>query len=137
MAELLESVPYLLAARLALPLRVVNDVPRRGFQDAGMSGGCTWRPFAIGESEWGDLARDLETRASGQRCQFVEPPDWVLRLYGRRCGSSRDPIGRDHRRHAPNRLACARHEVRVTARRFTGSVGKGTAERSVRCSEVR
>ena len=46
-AELLESIPYLLADRLLPPLRVVNDVLRRGVHDAGMSGGCSWRPFEI------------------------------------------------------------------------------------------
>ena len=75
--DLPASIPYVLSAGLVPPLRVVNDLFRKGLHDAGMSGGCTWEPFEITQSEWAALANDLEARAPGERCEVVEPPEWV------------------------------------------------------------
>ncbi len=77
LADLMASVPYLLSARLIPPLRVVNDVLRTGVHDAGMSGGCTWEPFEITASEWGEVAHALQALPRRRRCRFVEPPEWV------------------------------------------------------------
>jgi hypothetical protein len=77
LADLLASVPYLLSARLIPPLRVVNDVLRKGVRDAGMSGGSAWEPFEITQPEWEDLAGALKALPSRRKCSFVEPPEWV------------------------------------------------------------
>lgn len=75
--DLLSAVPYLLTARLILPLHVVNDVLIKGIYDAGMSGGCKWEPFQIDASEWNELRRAFEASQSGEAHEFVEPPEWV------------------------------------------------------------
>lgn len=77
LGDLLFSVPYLLSARLVPPLPVVNDLLETGGSDAGMSGGCTWEPFSITESEWNELVHELAARGSDDACAFVEPPEWV------------------------------------------------------------
>ena len=76
-ADLLEAIPYMLVPRLVPPWRVVNDLLRRGGGDAGMSGACAWEPFEITQAEWADVASDLDRRSPGERCEVVEPPDWV------------------------------------------------------------
>ena len=75
-SDLLLSIPYLLSSQLIPPLRVVNDLLMKGICDAGMSGGCTWDPFQITESDWNDLKEELAAPSSGNR-EFVEPPTWV------------------------------------------------------------
>ena len=78
LAELLDEVPGLLDNRIVPPLRVVNDVLRRGGVDAGMSGACAWEPFQIDEPAWRDLVERLTARSD--RCEFVEPPASVTTL---------------------------------------------------------
>ena len=74
----IDGVRSVLPVRWTDPqLLVVNDVFRRGIHDAGMSGGCSWRPFEITQSEWGEVAGALHARHAEDRCQFVEPPEWV------------------------------------------------------------
>ena len=75
-SDLLLSIPYLLSSQLVPPLHVVNDLLMKGIRDAGMSGGCTWEPFQITETDWKDLKHDLASPRSGNK-EFVEPPDWV------------------------------------------------------------
>jgi len=53
--DLIQAIPYLSAGNLIPPLRVLNDVLRRGRRDAGMSGGAIWRPFSIKRDEYDEL----------------------------------------------------------------------------------
>ena len=80
LADLLLEIPYLLTARIAPPLHVVNDLLARGIVDAGMSGGCRWEPFQITSPEWEELALQLKSLADDKGCEFVQPPDWVENL---------------------------------------------------------
>jgi hypothetical protein len=84
-------VPYLFATGIIPPLRVVNELLRRGVSDAGMSGSCVWEPFEITTAEWPEVRSALEALPAGQR--YVEPPpevrdylewlSWIFeRLYG-------------------------------------------------------
>ena len=73
--QLLRDLPYLLALRVIPPLDVVNDVLSTGVDDAGMSGGARWTPFAIDQEEWEEIRAGLE--ADEPPCTFVQPPDWV------------------------------------------------------------
>lgn len=76
LAELLKHVPTVLVVPPGVipPLRVVNDILRRGSADAGMSGGCRWRPFSIDAGEWDELRAALE---GGRLHEYAEPPEWV------------------------------------------------------------
>ena len=64
------QLPTVFSAQLIPPLHVVNDLLRRGVRDAGMSGGCEWKPFEITHPEWVDLANDLKARTSGKACEW-------------------------------------------------------------------
>jgi len=43
------------------PLAVVNDILRKGEMNAGMSGGASWKPFSINDSEYAELVEELLT----------------------------------------------------------------------------
>jgi hypothetical protein len=74
-ADLLESIPYLLALGVIPPLLVVNDLLRRGISDAGMSGGCRWEAFEVSLQEWTEARDTLEAASKSYR--YVEPPQSV------------------------------------------------------------
>ena len=76
-ADLLLEIPYLLTARIVPPLHVVNDLLAKGLDDAGMSGGCEWKPLQITQSEWEELASHLTSLPDDEACEFVQPPEWV------------------------------------------------------------
>ena len=72
-ADLLFDVPYFFLARIIPPMDVVNEVLQKGVVDAGMSGGCKWKPFQLDGASYATLAADL------RQMDFVtiQPPDWV------------------------------------------------------------
>lgn len=72
-ADLLFDIPYFFLARIIPPMAVVNEVLPKGVVDAGMSGGCKWKPFQLDHASYAKLAADL------RQMEFVtiEPPDWV------------------------------------------------------------
>ena len=77
-ADLLESIPYLLTDGLVPPLHLLNALLRLGDAEAGMSGGCGWEPFELSTGEFRELVDELEARPPDKgRCRFVEPPEWV------------------------------------------------------------
>ena len=47
--------------RLIPPAHILNELLTRGVLDAGMSGGCRWKPFQISSSEYDELVEDLLT----------------------------------------------------------------------------
>jgi hypothetical protein len=57
------------------PLRVLNRLLAVGRHDAGMSGGCTWRPFRLTRTEYPAVKAGLMARFS----QLVDEPvpQWV------------------------------------------------------------
>ena len=63
--SMLESMPtvnwYLRYYRVVPPLHVLNELLATGRDDAGMSGGCEWRPFSLDPSEYTELAEELCT----------------------------------------------------------------------------
>ena len=54
------------------PLHILNGIFRSGKFDAGMSGGCEWKPFEIDEKECSELVQELIARPE---CSFVEDKD--------------------------------------------------------------
>jgi hypothetical protein len=78
-AALLRDIPYLLIGGLIPPLVVINEILRKGVDDAGMSGGCRWDPFEIDESEFAEVVREIEAGGDrdGRPLRYEEPPDWV------------------------------------------------------------
>lgn len=72
-ADLVRSIPYLLVFDLIPPMSVMNEVLGSGGYDAGMSGGCVWKSFAITEVEYEELVRELK----GCGFRSVSCPEWV------------------------------------------------------------
>ncbi len=87
--ELLFAMPYLMTD-LIPPLRVLNGLLRNGVPnhiypdglpdgkvqfDAGMSGGCAWKPFEIADNEYEELVLELLTEPDGDFRQQEPPPE--------------------------------------------------------------
>jgi hypothetical protein len=72
-ADLLFDIPYFFLARIIPPMDVVNEVLQKGVVDAGMSGGCKWKPLQLDAASYAKLAADL------RQMDFVtiQPPDWA------------------------------------------------------------
>lgn len=71
--SLLLSIPYFFVSEVIPPIFVINDVLKKGVVDAGMSGGCRWKPFQLDEEEYGDLVSKLKEKKFAE----ITPPDWV------------------------------------------------------------
>ena len=63
--DMLESMPhmwhYLRVYRIVPPIHILNELFSSGIDEAGMSGGCEWRPFEITSSEYDELVEELIT----------------------------------------------------------------------------
>ena len=70
---LLLDIPYFFPAKIIPPLHIVNKVLRTGQMDAGMSGGCEWKPFQIDNDDYEKLVKVLKK----QRFIAIKPPDWL------------------------------------------------------------
>jgi hypothetical protein len=72
-ADLLFDIPYFFLAKIIPPIDVVNEVLQKGVMDAGMSGGCKWKPLQLDAKSYAELAAYL------RQLDFVnnQPPDWV------------------------------------------------------------
>jgi hypothetical protein len=53
--DFLQAIPHLLSGGLIPPLVVLNHIFKMGVYDAGMSGGITWEPFEIDQTEFNEL----------------------------------------------------------------------------------
>lgn len=61
--KLLNDIPYfLMEGQLIPPRHILNDLLRRGVDDAGMSGHVEWEPFEVGEGEYAAVADELQQR---------------------------------------------------------------------------
>ncbi|MGB7847805.1 MAG: hypothetical protein WBL63_19490 [Candidatus Acidiferrum sp.] len=76
LADLLFEIPYFFLAEIIPPIGVVNEILNRGTVDAGMSGGCKWKPFQVDRTMYAKLVVDLKKL----RFRVVEPPDWERRI---------------------------------------------------------
>lgn len=73
--DLLFDVPYFFSNKdIIPPLAVLNDFLRKGICDAGMSGGCRWKPFELTENEFGELFEELLTEPT-RKLLLVEITD--------------------------------------------------------------
>ena len=70
--DLFKDLPYVLG-RFIPPLLVVNNILESGVMDAGMSGGCIWKPFQVGTDEYDELVEVLKKEG----LKAIEPPEWV------------------------------------------------------------
>lgn len=61
LADLVLALPYVVTHEIP-PRQVLDDVLRRGRRDAGMSGGCIWKPLELAEADLADLVRELQQR---------------------------------------------------------------------------
>jgi hypothetical protein len=94
------------------PRHVLNSTLRTGKCDAGMSGGCIWKPFEIAEDEYAELVEELITlpdRSITIDTRFSECVDfkeWHRKLYEERLGNTpgvtRTPSGGWRRNYPPS-----------------------------------
>jgi hypothetical protein len=70
--DLLKDSPYVLGQFIP-PLIVLNNILESGVMDAGMSGGCTWKPFQLDATEYDELVEVLKKEG----LKAIEPPEWV------------------------------------------------------------
>jgi hypothetical protein len=60
----------------------------RGVYDAGMSGGCIWRPFEIDENEYNELVEELitlphrEIVVDTRLSECIDFDDWHRKRFG-------------------------------------------------------
>jgi hypothetical protein len=79
LVDLVLSIPYLISGcsqgGFIPPFQVLNDVLMNGDGDAGMSGGCKWKPFTIEEDEYKEMVKALRKKDHNFRLLFA--PEWV------------------------------------------------------------
>lgn len=63
LADLAMAIPYLVLDEIP-PRQVLNDMLTRGFDDAGMSGGCIWEPLELDDNEYAELLDALQRRGT-------------------------------------------------------------------------
>ncbi len=71
--DLISDIPYFLPAKLVPPLAALNDELSKGIDDAGMSGGCKWKPFQLTATEYEELAEYMSSLGFVR----LQAPDWV------------------------------------------------------------
>jgi hypothetical protein len=70
------DLPYLFTFDHIPPIEVLNDIFKSGLEDAGMSGGCQWKPFEISHDEYNELVQALQN-IPDEKHKVVKPPNWV------------------------------------------------------------
>ena len=113
-ADLVGEIPYLLVWGVLPPRRVLNAVLRSGESDAGLGGGCRWRPFEVCAEEYGELADTLGLPAGGDAPGWVRTgQDWMIWMTEARLGVPAE----EHRRLSAEyeRAERAFREARVRA----------------------
>ncbi len=74
--DLVLAIPYLLHSKIVPPRSVLNEIFGKGIYDAGMSGGCSWKPFEISQEEYNELVEELLTIPEKNFIQ-METPDRI------------------------------------------------------------
>jgi hypothetical protein len=72
-SDLLFDIPYFFLAKIVPPMEVVNEVLQRGITDAGMSGGCKWKPFQLDPESYANLVDELKLMGF----LVIQSPEWV------------------------------------------------------------
>ncbi len=78
-ADLLCAIPYLIGFGWPFPSHVqLNSLLRKGYADAGMSGGCEWEPFALEVGEYDDVVNAIKGDPRLARCPTpsLQGSDW-------------------------------------------------------------
>lgn len=73
--ELIQDIPLLLNFKIIPTFKILNVILKSGIIDAGMDGGCEWRPFELSQSEYEDLVSEL-IKFNSYLFQ-AEPPEWI------------------------------------------------------------
>jgi hypothetical protein len=60
-ADLVWALPYVVMTEIP-PQHILNDLLVRGQDDAGMSGGCIWKPFEVDPEQFDELVEELRHR---------------------------------------------------------------------------
>jgi hypothetical protein len=74
------NIPNLFYFGYVPPCNVVNAVLAVGISDAGMSGGCKWKPFQISSKEYEEVIvalRASDPTARGKAIVFADVPNYV------------------------------------------------------------
>jgi len=111
--SLLLHCPFSFIARLIPPMSVVNDFLISAANDQSMSGGgCTWKPFQLGDGEYRDLVSALKKR----RFKSVIPPRWVRthRDWGTWCGEIVWGVPVAKARRMKKRIAALEQEIEAS-----------------------
>src|SRR4051812_18494011 len=59
--DLLFDIPYLIGWGAPLPSHYqLNSLLRKGYDDAGMSGGCAWEPFELSADEYDEVVSAIK-----------------------------------------------------------------------------
>src|SRR6185503_17549863 len=74
--DLVLAIPYFMNQGLIPPRNALNSVLRTGKVDAGMSGGCLWKPFELSPGEYDDFVKSLSIDPTS-RFTPAEVPEWV------------------------------------------------------------
>src|SRR3954454_2799123 len=84
-ADLVLALPYVVDEDIP-PRAVLNEVLGRGRLDAGVSGGCIWKPLELDKAEYWSLIEELQQRgtrpaqgrdAGGKPFSVPEDPELV------------------------------------------------------------
>ena len=76
LVEFLFTIPSLLDWDVLPPLSILNEILLSGIKDAGMSGGCQWKPFQLEPDEYEELVLELLT-LPGKTFYREEPPEQI------------------------------------------------------------
>jgi hypothetical protein len=75
--DLLFDVPYFFRENDIIPsLQILNDFLQKGISDAGMSGGCRWKPFELDEQEYNELIQQLLTEPT-RNLKLIKIPNHI------------------------------------------------------------
>ena len=67
--ELLFDIPYLIGWSAPFPSHdQLNSLLRKGYRDAGMSGGCEWAPFELSADEYDEVVSAIKRDERLQQC---------------------------------------------------------------------
>jgi hypothetical protein len=75
--QFLRDIPHLFYFGYMPPLPVVNAFLARGNADAGMGGGCRWKPFQISADDYAELVCDIRQDDGSPVQKFEDIPGHI------------------------------------------------------------